>query len=39
VISGNLACFGNSPAAQFGLDAPPAPNTVSGQKLGQCAGL
>jgi hypothetical protein len=39
VISGNLACFGNSPAAQLGLDVPPAPNTVSGRKLGQCSGL
>jgi hypothetical protein len=26
-------------SAQFGLDVLPAPNTVSGQKLGQCAGL
>jgi hypothetical protein len=35
-ISGNLACFGNSPAAQVG-DSGGLPNIVTGQKLGECA--
>jgi hypothetical protein len=34
-ITGNLICFGNSPAAQFG-DSGGSPNTVGGLKLGQC---
>jgi hypothetical protein len=38
VISGNLICLGNSPAAQVG-DTGGSPNTVSGQKIGECAGL
>lgn len=38
VIGGNLACFHNSPPAQFG-DAAPVPNVVKGHKLGECAKL
>ncbi|HEX6800251.1 MAG TPA: hypothetical protein VF116_21235 [Ktedonobacterales bacterium] len=38
VIGGNLACFQNTPNAQFG-DAAPIPNVVSGNKLGECAKL
>lgn len=38
VIGGNLACFQNTPAAQFG-DAAPIPNVVGGNKLGECANL
>jgi hypothetical protein len=38
VIGGNLACFHNSPPAQFG-DAAPIPNVVNGHKLGECAAL
>jgi hypothetical protein len=37
-IRGNLVCFGNSPAPQIG-DSEGLPNVVSGQKVGQCAGL
>ena len=37
-IGGNLACFNNSPKAQFG-DAAPIPNIVGGKKLGECATL
>jgi hypothetical protein len=38
-ISGNLVCFGNSPAPQFG-DAPGAmPNNVYGHKIGQCTAV
>ncbi|MGO9820995.1 MAG: hypothetical protein ACLPTJ_10145 [Solirubrobacteraceae bacterium] len=37
-IGGNLICFGNSPAAQFG-DSGGTPNTVGGRKIGQCADL
>jgi hypothetical protein len=37
-IGGNLACFNNSPKAQFG-DAAPVPNIVGGKKLGECATL
>ena len=37
-IGGNLACFNNSPKAQFG-DAAPSPNIVGGKKLGECATL
>lgn len=37
-IAGNLVCHGDSPAPQFG-DSGGTPNTVGGQKLGQCAGL
>jgi hypothetical protein len=35
-ISGNLICQGNSPAAQIG-DSGGSPNTVSGNKIGECA--
>ena len=35
-ISGNLICQGNSPAAQIG-DSGGSPNTVGGNKLGECA--
>lgn len=38
VIGGNLACFHNSPPAQFG-DAAPIPNMVKGHKLGECSKL
>jgi hypothetical protein len=38
VIGGNLICQGNDPAAQIG-DSGGGPNSVSGHKLGQCAGL
>jgi hypothetical protein len=34
-ISGNLVCFGNSPAAQFG-DSGGLPNVVGGLAIGQC---
>lgn len=34
-VGGNLACFGNSPAIQFG-DSGGAPNVVFGNALGQC---
>jgi len=37
-IGGNLICQGNSPAAQVG-DSGGLPNTVTGHKLGECAGL
>ncbi len=37
-IDGNLICLANSPAPQVG-DSEGLPNTVSGHKLGQCAGL
>ncbi len=40
-ISGNLICFGNTPAAQIG-DAGPLgrdPNVVGGRALGECASL
>lgn len=35
-VGGDLACFGNSPAIQFG-DSGGAPNVVSGHAFGQCA--
>jgi hypothetical protein len=41
-VGGDLICFANYPAAQFGdaIQVPGAgPNVVSGHKLGQCAGL
>jgi hypothetical protein len=38
MVSGNLICHNNSPAAQFG-DSGGGPNTVSGNKIGECAGL
>lgn len=38
VISGNLICLGNDPAAQFG-DSGGGPNTVGGRAIGQCATL
>jgi hypothetical protein len=37
-IGGNLVCLLNQPAAQIG-DSGGSPNTVAGQKIGQCAGL
>ncbi len=37
-VSGNLICRNNTPAAQFG-DSGGGPNTVSGNKIGECAGL
>ncbi len=37
-IRGNLVCKGNSPAPQIG-DSMGMKNTVSGHKIGQCAGL
>jgi hypothetical protein len=37
-IHGNLVCFGNVPAPQVG-DSEGLPNVVTGQKVGQCAGL
>jgi hypothetical protein len=38
VISGNLVCFGNSPAPQVG-DSEGSPNIVTGSKVGQCANV
>lgn len=41
-IHGNLVCWGNVPAAQYGdaVYAPGAmPNTVTGRTVGQCVGL
>ena len=35
-VSGNLICQGNSPAAQIG-DSGGSPNTVGGNKIGECA--
>jgi hypothetical protein len=37
-ISGNLICFGNTPAAQFG-DSGGSPNIVAGKAIGECSGL
>jgi hypothetical protein len=37
-VFGNLACFHNAPAAQFG-DNGPAPNTVIGKATGECKKL
>jgi hypothetical protein len=37
-IHGSLNCSGNSPAPQVG-DSEGSPNTVTGEKTGQCAGL
>jgi hypothetical protein len=37
-VLGNLACFGNSPAAQFGDSGSP-PNIVIGNATGECAAL
>ena len=39
IVSGNLMCNGNSPAAQVNPADGGQPNNVGGQKLGQCAGL
>jgi hypothetical protein len=36
--NGDLGCYNNSPAAQFG-DGPHTPNAVNGTKLGECAVL
>jgi hypothetical protein len=38
VVGGNLICIGNSPAVQFG-DSGGTPNTVAGNKLGQCTAV
>ena len=38
VITGNLVCQRNEPAAQFG-DSGGGPNTVGGKAVGQCANL
>ena len=38
VIAGNLICLHNSPASQIG-DSGGSPNTVGGNKIGECAGL
>jgi hypothetical protein len=38
VIHGNLACYNNVPAAQFG-DSGGSPNVVGGKKLGECKDL
>ena len=37
-IAGNLVCVHNSPPAQIG-DSGGTPNTVGGNKIGECAGL
>jgi hypothetical protein len=37
-IAGNLVCFNNTPAAQIG-DSGGTPNTVGGNKIGECASL
>lgn len=39
VISGNLICQGNSPAAQVNPGDGGQPNIVGGAKVGQCSGL
>jgi len=39
VVSGDLRCYGNSPAAQVNPADGGQPNTVAGDKLGQCAAL
>ena len=39
VISGNLICQHNTPAAQVNPDDGGIPNVVGGNKIGQCAGL
>jgi hexosaminidase len=39
VIGGNLVCIGNTPAPINGPIGGGAPNTVTGQKIGQCVGL
>ncbi|HEX7327321.1 MAG TPA: hypothetical protein VF428_02135 [Casimicrobiaceae bacterium] len=38
VIGGNLICVQNMPSAQIG-DSHGSPNTVGGNKIGECAGL
>ena len=38
-VTGDLRCFGNSPAAQVNAGDGGQPNLVGGDKLGQCAGL
>ena len=38
-ISGNLVCVGNTPAANNVISGTPFPNTVAGNKVGECAGL
>jgi hypothetical protein len=37
-VHGSLACSGNTPPAQLG-DSGGLPNTVTGQKTGECASL
>lgn len=39
VVTGDLVCFGNSPAAHVNPEDGGQPNTVGGKKIGQCAGL
>lgn len=39
VVGGNLICVGNTPAAQVNSGDGGQPNTVGGNKIGQCAGL
>jgi hypothetical protein len=39
LISGNLICHGNTPAAQVDPADGGGPNTVGGNKIGECAGL
>ena len=38
-ISGNLICFGNTPAAQVNLTDKGSPNVVAGKAIGECTGL
>lgn len=38
-VEGNLICHGNSPAAQVNPADGGQPNSVSGNKIGECAGL
>ena len=37
-VGGNMICFGNSPAVQFG-DSQGAPNVVGGKALGECKNV
>ena len=39
VVTGDLRCYGSSPAAQVNAADGGQPNTVGGDKLGQCAAL
>jgi hypothetical protein len=38
-IGGNLICQNNTPPAQVNPDDGGLPNTVTGNKIGECAGL